>query len=270
MKLAFLIRLLFSKIFFFLDRLFFQYQKSFVVLCYHSFAKSKNRYAVDLRQFELQIKKITKFAKFISVEDMSLTEQKLYKKFNTNAKVLLTIDDGLESVMDILPITKKYNIPVLLFVLADSENANRSELETEENFLSWQQIKLLENNGWTIGCHSATHADFSILAESELKNEIVISKKMLESKIGHRVDHFAYPKGFYNDKIVNAAKKAGYKYGFTIEAGTFFDKKNDLEVPRTIIDSSHKINEVPEITTPLWLKFRNSTNRFKLWERFMK
>ncbi len=263
MKLFILIRSLLSKLFFAFDFATGRYSRSVVVLCYHSFATNSGRYAVNLNNFKQQIRKLQKHSDFVSIEDLSLPLK------STRSKVILTIDDGLVSVMDILPFTKENNIPVTLFVLSSPEKANRKELDTNEKVLTWSQIKALHKAGWTIGCHSATHADFSVLSDSDIRREVVESKKILENKLGFSVDSIAYPKGHFSKQVTQAASEAKYKHGFTIEAGVVESIKNNYEIPRTIIDSTHKPSDLPSILSPSWLKFRDLTNRFKLWEKFL-
>ncbi len=263
MKYFIALRSLLSKLFFIYDLATKKYACSATVLCYHSFAKNGGRYAVNLAVFKQQVRQIQKLADFVRIDDLILTAK------NDRAKVALTIDDGLSSVMDILPFTKANNIPVTLFVLANPEKANRIELDTDEKFLTWTQIAQLHNAGWTIGCHSATHADFSNLSEREMKQEIIESKDILEKKLGFAITSIAYPKGYYSKKIIQEVVAAGYTQGFTIEAGTITLSTNNSEIPRTIIDSTHKPSELPAIITPSWLKFRDYTNKFKLWERFL-
>lgn len=263
MKLFIFIRSLLSKLFFAFDLATGRYSRSTVILCYHSFAANSGRYAVDLSNFKEQIKKLQKHADFVSIEDLSLPSK------STRLKVILTIDDGLSSVIDILPFTKANNIPVTLFIISCPEKANRKELDTDEKFLTWSQIKTLHKAGWTIGCHSATHGNFSSLSASGINFEVVSAKKILEEKLGVSIDSIAYPKGFYSKHITQAAREAKYKYGFTIEAGVVESIQNNYEIPRTIIDSTHKPSDIPSILSPSWLKFRDLTNRFKLWERFL-
>lgn len=263
MKLFTALRSFLSLLFFVYDLATKKYARSVVILCYHSFANSNNRYAVNLEVFKKQVRRIQKFADFVRINDLKVPAK------NGRAKVALTIDDGLSSVMDILPFTQANNIPVSLFILANPEKANRAELDTDEKFLTWTQIKQLHKAGWTIGCHSSTHSDFSKLSNDEIVKEIIDSKKVLETKLGFSIDSIAYPKGSYSNKIIKAVGRAGYKYGFTIEAGVIDQDSKSFELPRTIIDSTHSVPDLPSILTPSWLKFRDLTNRFKLWERFL-
>ena len=267
MKPVFLIRNITAQLLFLLDRGIGRYQKSSIVLCYHSFAQNSGRYGVQLTAFEKQIKKMLIHAKFVGLDQ--IINPKSRSGSVKSAQIMVTIDDGFESVLKILPITKKYNIPILLFVLENPDKANRQEIDSQEKFLTWDQIKYLHQHGWTIGCHSSTHPSFSALDKKSMKREIISAKISLEQKLGFPITTFAYPKGFYNSQIEEAVKQAGYKYAFSIESGFVNSSSQKLKLPRTIIDSSHRLHEIPAILTPSWILARRLTNRFHLWERFM-
>jgi peptidoglycan/xylan/chitin deacetylase (PgdA/CDA1 family) len=181
----------------------------------------------------------------------------------------LTIDDGYKSVFDILPITKKYKIPVILFILADSKKANREELETDEELLSWDDIKLLQNEGWEIGCHSSTHPKFPALSKMQIEEEIISSKKIIEKRLGNKISFFAYPKGAFSNRIKQFVKLAGYKYAFSVLPGRITKKTDLYSIPRTIIDQTHSWYDFPALYSKSWLIFRRITQSLKLWERFL-
>lgn len=228
------------KILFTVDRLFGLNKDRITVLCYHSFSNKYNKYSVGLPLFEKEIEKILRFAKFVSIDD-------IFKAGINGHSVVLTVDDGYEDVMKILPITEKYKIPVTLFILSSPKNANRKELDHKGGLLNTKQIKQLISKGWGIGSHSATHGNFNGLTEKEMEKEIVESKRTLEKKLGIKVKYFAYPKGVYNKKIVHAVKKAGYKAAFSAEPNQIHGKRIFFALPRVVIDSSFTIYDFPAL-----------------------
>lgn len=262
---AYKIRAAISNVIFRYDLLTGNYQKSTTILCYHSFSRSKFRYSVDPQTFERQILKLSKYAEFIKLDDIHASSLVKRKK----SKIILTIDDGYQSVKNILPITRKYNIPVTLFVLSNPSKANRYELETRENLLTIDDINLLRDEGWQIGCHSATHPNLTTLNDTQLEEEIIHSKLELGGKLGCEITSFAYPKGQYDTNIMRYIKKAKFKYAYTINSDIVTNKSNPLLMPRTIIDATHQISELPGILSPTWIKLRKHTNKYRLWERYM-
>lgn len=214
-----------------------------VFVCYHSFTKNSNYYAIDIFDFRKQIEKLNKHGKFISVEDA-------IQKTNTGQNYVLTIDDGYKDVLKIVPIVKKYKIPVLLFVLSNPNKANRKELDSQIELLNTKDIKFLQKEGWTIGSHSATHANLVEISSKELNKEVVDSKKTLEKTFKTTIKYFAYPKGEYNNKVINSVKKAKYKAGFSCNVGTIVKNTNVYSIPRTVVNSSYSHVDFPFLLLP--------------------
>lgn len=238
------------------------YRNYVSILCFHEVGSTKNRYVVTKNNFQKIIAKIARTSNFISVDD-------LFNKNVQDSNVLITFDDGYKNLLEIVPIIKKYNIKPIVFVLSDSKKANRKELDNKSPLLSIKDIKYLHANGFTIGSHSATHADLTKINNDQLVEEITKSKKQLEKDLGLKIDYLAYPKGKYNKQIINMVKKAGYKAAFSIEPGNVNIVNNKFILPRTIIDCTHTIEEFPAVYSPSAFKFRNLTNRLNIWERFL-
>ena len=249
-----------------IGKIFGTEKRTLSVLCYHGFSKTGNKYSIEPRIFEAQIKKILTHSRVISIEEAISV---LAGKQLSGPAIVLTIDDGYADVLNVASIIAKYQIPVTLFVLSDPRNANRSELDHNGRLLSWQELRHLSSLGWTIGCHSATHADFSNLSKKEIKKEIIYAKKMIEEKLETKVKYFAYPKGIFNERIVQLVKKAGYQAAFGIQAGTVTHKSNRWVLPRTIINKTHQISEFPTVYSPTSFAIHRATDRFKLWDKFL-
>jgi len=266
MKVAIVIRSAISRLLFYVDQFLEWNKSSVVVLCYHSFESSGNRYSVSPKIFEKQIKEIAKYSDFISLPELT---RYLDGPTPTKSKVLITIDDGYASTRSILPILRKYKVPVVLFLLAHPKNAVRSELDTNEDLLTWPMVKGLISEGFTIGSHSSTHKNFSTIKSTDESFEIAHSKRYIEDKIKAKISSFAFPKGLYKQRHSKLLKKSGYALAFTTESGLVTPKTNPLLIPRTIIDKTHSASDFPAIYSRSWLRFRTLTNKLQLWEKFL-
>lgn len=237
------------------------------VLCFHGFGDYFDRYSISLETLEKHIVKLKKYADFVSLNEI---ENALSKKTFKKPKILFTVDDGFKNVLNIVPITKKYKIPVLLFVLSNPNQANRKQLHNAEPLLSWNDIVYLQKQGWIIGSHSATHRSFKNLTQSQINKEIFESKRVIEKHIGQKITSFAYPRGVLSLKVTKAVQNAGYNYGFSIDANNVIYSTNRYIIPRTIIDKTHQTSELPAVFTTTWFQLRRLTNRFGLWEKLLK
>lgn len=239
------------------------YSKNVVsVLCYHSISNSPNRFSVSKRAFESEIKKISTHSIFISPD-------KIMEGNSRKHAVVITFDDGYKDLLEVIPLVKKYNIHPIAFILSHPEKANRKELGNTNTFLTTDEIKRLYREGFQIGSHSATHTNLTTLSNEQLEFEIIQSKKTLEKKLGIPVKYFAYPKGYYNAKVIAVVKKAGYTAAFSIDPGCISSESDRWTLPRTIIDKTHTLSEFPAVYYPSAFWIRKMTNRFNLWERFL-
>ena len=95
----------------------------------------------------------------------------------------------LNSWMMMLPMERQ---KALIAVLTETE-----ERQSYSHIcLSWDEfIKLDRHPLVTIGAHSHSHPTLSTENEATARDEILNSKLLLERRLGHSVDHFAYPIG---------------------------------------------------------------------------
>ncbi|MBU2979203.1 polysaccharide deacetylase family protein [Alteromonas sp. C1M14] len=97
-------------------------------------------------------------------------------------------------------------------------------------FMSWEQLKLMHQQGMTIGAHSHHHYILSALTDEDILFELQHSKHLLEKNLGINVNAFSYPVGnqsTYNDGVIEALKSSGYELAFNFRPGVNFhvDKK---------------------------------------------
>jgi len=117
--------------------------------------------------------------------------------------IAITFDDSYkEQYQYAFPLLKKYGFVATFFVIT-------SWVGRADAF-SWAQIKEMSEAGMAVGSHSVTHPHLDTLSDEDLKNEVENSKKVLEENLGKTIDFIAYPAGFYNDKVIQAVKNAGY------------------------------------------------------------
>lgn len=142
--------------------------------------------------------------------------------------VVLTFDDGWENQYKYaFPILKKYNMTATFFVFTNSIG--------RKHFLTWPEIKKLVDAGMTIGDHSKSHPYlYKITNENKLREEIVESKKILESNLGKKIDIFAYPFGHYNEEIITILKKNGFRAARTDGYWGVFHTSSDLFTLKSI------------------------------------
>ena len=126
--------------------------------------------------------------------------------------VVITFDDGYEdSYANAYPILKKFDFSATAFVITDKIGT--------PGFLTWAQVKEMDDNDFSVEAHTRTHAYLPDLSLEAAREEIVGSKRILEQKLGHKIKHFAYPSGGFTEETQTLVKQAGYKAAFTTNRG---------------------------------------------------
>lgn len=216
------------------------------VLMYHMVSshlpknKSKfNRLRVKPKSFEKQLAWLKKNGfKSYFVSEIS---QNLEPK-----SVVITFDDGYkDNLINALPLLKKYKFKATIFIVCNRFNKNWAtdkdlkksspELNNEE-MLSDDDIKELLDSGLIeIGSHTLNHVNLPSLSNEEKWVEILNSKLEIEKKFNIICKSFAYPFGFYDEKDIFLAKKAGYEFATTTHLDVLRKHYSNFEIPRIMI-----------------------------------
>ncbi len=105
-------------------------------------------------------------------------------------------------------------------------------------FLTPSQLKLLSSEKLiTIGSHSVSHPNLVKEDFQTIKNELCLSKQLLEDILGQKVLHFAYPYGGRNQiskQIVQQVGQAGYRSAVTTMTRSYAGNRKFL-VPRLFV-----------------------------------
>jgi peptidoglycan/xylan/chitin deacetylase (PgdA/CDA1 family) len=142
--------------------------------------------------------------------------------------VVITIDDGyLSGYEKAVPILKKYRYPFCMFVYTQAVGS--------KNYMSYEQLKEVRSFGGEVGCHSRTHPYLTDLPPDRIRNEIMGSKGTLEKNLGHPVQYFAYPFGYYDAEVRSVAKQAGFRLMLSSDPGSVGKNVERDRVPRQAI-----------------------------------
>jgi peptidoglycan/xylan/chitin deacetylase (PgdA/CDA1 family) len=82
--------------------------------------------------------------------------------------------------------------------------------------MTWDMTDRVRRAGITIGSHTRSHVLMTNEGLSRLTEEAAGSKAEIESRLGGRTEHFAYPSGCFDDEAVAAVASAGYRFAYTV------------------------------------------------------
>ncbi len=202
-------------------------KNSAVVFMYHKFGVSKYpSTSVTLDQLDAHVKEFSKEKYTVKpiefIIDTIINDGEL-----PNNTLGITIDDADKSFYKIgWPKFKEKNMPVTLFV-------NTSTIhENNKNYLNWNQIRELRDEGVTIGAHSHNHYHMSDLTIEEVKNEIEISNNIFLRELGNIPSLFAFPYGEANEEMMSLLKEYKFKVAFGQHSGVINETSNLYYLPR--------------------------------------
>jgi peptidoglycan/xylan/chitin deacetylase (PgdA/CDA1 family) len=73
----------------------------------------------------------------------------------------------------------------------------------------------LARAGITIGSHSVSHPNLPRETPARIRDEVLRSRRELESRLGVEITEFAYPDGQFDERVVDAVAEAGYARAYS-------------------------------------------------------
>ncbi len=152
--------------------------------------------------------------------------------------VVIVEDDAHKSVYsDMLPLAKKYNVPVTVFIYP-------SAISNAKYAMTWDQLRDLKRTGlFDFQCHTFWHPNFKkdrkkmnpAEFEKSVHMQLCKSKERIEKELGVKVDMLAWPFGIYDDYLLKKAAEAGYIATFSIERRHATAGENVMKLPRYLM-----------------------------------
>ena len=172
--------------------------------------------------------------------------------------ILLTFDDGyIDNYTKALPLLQKYQMvgdfAIITKVIGTGE------------YMNYDQLKAILKAGNSISSHTQLHCSLaykqkdgtfletpvstvtanqrdecpslnypSQMNNFQVKNELINSKKTLESNLGIKVTTLVYPFGHHNKQTMQFAKDVGYEFAFTVmsQGNENLDLTSPFNLPR--------------------------------------
>ena len=102
------------------------------------------------------------------------------------------------------------------------------DLPTQRVLLNWDEVREMAAKGVTFGSHSGSHRILTQIPLSQVKAELMNSRKtMLEQGI-KPISVFCYPNGNFDRNIQELVRESGYRAAVGCERGSERDRPDDL------------------------------------------
>jgi peptidoglycan/xylan/chitin deacetylase (PgdA/CDA1 family) len=209
-----------------------------LILCYHAVSERwPAAVSVTPDQFERQL------AFLVARGYRGATFREAVTSPRAARAVAVTFDDGYRSVIErAMPILSDLGLPGSVFVptgfigrdapmaWAGIDDWLGGPHEPELLPMSWDDLSALSAAGWEIGSHTRTHLRLTRVDDRTLTDELRRSREECEAMLG-RCDSLAYPYGDHDDRVVEAARDAGYAFAATLSG--WHPRPPHLRWPRT-------------------------------------
>ncbi len=166
--------------------------------------------------------------------------------------VVITADDGHKSVYsEMLPVVKRYDVPVTLFIYP-------SAISNASYALTWEQLRSLKDTGlFDIQSHTLWSPNFKKekrklepnAYSTFVQNQLKKSKSILEKRMETKVDLLAWPFGIYDEYLEQAAEEAGYVCAFSIDRRHAGPDEDIMSQPRYLMVNADGIKGFAAIMT---------------------
>jgi peptidoglycan/xylan/chitin deacetylase (PgdA/CDA1 family) len=164
--------------------------------------------------------------------------------------VVIVVDDAHRTVYsDMVPLLKRYRLPVTLFVYP-------SAISNASYAMTWGQLREVGTTGLVdIQSHTYWHPNFKVekkrLSPAEYRGFVDIqlqkSKRVLEKELSIKVDMLAWPFGIYDDELMKRAREAGYRAACSIERRHVMTTDNLMALPRYLLNDRDRAKEFGRI-----------------------
>ena len=146
--------------------------------------------------------------------------------------IILSFDDGYEDNWRVvLPMLEERGMKAVFYMVTNSIG--------KPGYLTWDNLFDMERSGMEIGSHTANHLPLTTLSPEKQREELRLSKLMLEWKGMKTIYSFSYPNGSYNAGVVTMLAEEEYLTAVTGEAGLNTLETNPYLLRRVNIPPPH-------------------------------
>ncbi len=185
------------------------------------------------------------------------------------AKALtFSYDDGFLNDVRLVELLNKHKLKGTFNI--SMGKCTPEEKPYKENSI-WNYMKrsdlsnLFENTEHEVAIHGYSHPYLEMLPPVTIAHEVLHDRELLEEQFGRIIRGMAYPKGSYDDKVVEILKACGIVYSRTVKSTEKFDIPNDwLRLPSTCHHNNSRLMELANKFVDMEVKNANA-QMFYIW-----
>jgi peptidoglycan/xylan/chitin deacetylase (PgdA/CDA1 family) len=159
--------------------------------------------------------------------------------------VVITFDDGYADFHEhALPVLTRFGFAATVFVTTGwlRDAGPYTAGHPPARMLTWGQTEEIAGAGIEIGAHGHSHAQLDQLGQVALREELRLSRRLLEDRLGRPITTMAYPYGYSSARVRREVDTAGYTSACAVANAVMSEDDDALAVPRLTVRASTKID----------------------------
>lgn len=222
------------------------FRKRVIFLCYHGVTERPSRSEgkglhVNSRRFATHLDFLQKHYHITSLKEF-INAHREGRSLPAYSAVL-TFDDGFRNFKTVAaPMLVERKIPATVFLITDrageksgAQLTDTWSSEDDRHYLTWDEAKELQAQGFDFGSHTCSHPHLLTLTETESRHELEHSHDDLIRNLAIDTPTLSYPKGQYSDLLAEDARRVGYACAVTTDRGVNEPNHDLFTLGRTLI-----------------------------------
>ncbi len=233
-------------------------KKKIPILMYHSISHSAapklKQFAVPPSLFAHQMSYLYQQAYTPITVTQFVTMRSQRNAVLPERPVVITFDDAFaDFYVEALPVLQRFGFPATLYVPTAFINGTSCWLEREgaagRSMLTWQQLREISAQGIECGAHSHKHLQLDILPSTVARDEIILSKRLLEDHLRQEIFSFAYPYGYHTARTQQLVREAGYTSACAVKYAISLETDDPFALARLLVSPDPNIEEFAALLT---------------------
>ena len=203
-----------------------------LILEYHKVNDwSEDSYTVKPEDFAAQMDEL-RAQGYETISILDFLRAKKGKQTLPEKAVIVTLDDGYkDNYTDMLPIMESRGMKATAFMVTNDIGL--------PGYLTWDMLRDMQNRGIEIGSHTANHLPLTEMSPADAREEVQLSKTLLEWNGIKTIFGLSYPNGKYKDFMPQMLKESEYLAAVTGDAGLNTFETNPYLLHRINIPRPH-------------------------------
>lgn len=160
--------------------------------------------------------------------------RKIRAKLSDGTNLDIDSSDGLNSLAPLKRALKLLPAAEIELIVTDFEQQFGGSTPSNctddpyARILSWADVRELASLGMTIGSHTVSHPNLSILTHDQARSELIESRERIQLMAGVPCEHLCYPYGAYSARVSEMARDVGYQSAVTTDSPGWNYRDTDL------------------------------------------